>query len=99
MSCFQWGVWADADVGYQAPLTRGQRDLPCGANFYTTDGMLSVHCSCHHNTFHGKWDGETFHEIKTIFWRWNARFVLLKRGHFVIATSQSQCAPSVMVSI
>ncbi len=45
---------ADADVGYQAPLTRGQRDLPCGAHFYRTDEMPPVHCLCLHDRFHGK---------------------------------------------
>ncbi len=63
----------DADVGYQAPLTRGRRDLPHGAHFYRTDGMPPAHRLCRHDRFHGKWDGEKFPEIKTMYSKMKCR--------------------------
>ncbi len=54
----------DMDVGYQAPLTRDRCNLPHGSHFYKTEGIPPAHHLCHHDRFHGKWDGAKFPDIK-----------------------------------
>ncbi len=63
-------------------LTRNQCDLPCGAHFSRMDGILPALCLFHHDRFHGKWDGEKFPDIKTMYWKMKYRTCSFKMRTF-----------------
>lgn len=79
---------ADADVGYQAPLTRCWHDLP-QAHFYRS---AKAHCLYRHDRFHDKQDGEQFPKIKITYAKMKCKICFLEmRTYCLCNCSKPMC--------